>query len=151
MLQPRHSWEETEDTGSWEMQVVEIELFQSSLLPLSEASSALLCCFSVTQVEEAIHIAMQCSYGTPQICRTGSGFCFVHQKKRNNSTDLLTIQLSFLLNPGNIKISSKLQQYWSNVITLFPFIHLYIFLSSCCECNTAGTLLRDWLFPTKHR
>lgn len=49
------------------MQVVlENELFQSSLLPLSEPSSALLCCFSVISLEEAIHIAMQCSYGTPQ-------------------------------------------------------------------------------------
>lgn len=30
-----------------------------------------------TSTQEAIHIAGQCKYGTPQICRTGSGFCFV--------------------------------------------------------------------------
>lgn len=49
------------------MQVVlENELFQSSLLPLSEPSLALIYCFSVPSLEAAIYIAMQCSYGTPQ-------------------------------------------------------------------------------------
>lgn len=62
MLQPLPSWVETEDRGSWEMQVVlENELFQSSLLLISEPSSALLCCFSVTGLDQYSRSNTHCS------------------------------------------------------------------------------------------